>query len=79
MASGQQLRLDGELRYRASNNQSVRQNRWTTSGTITQKVSDQSNSVLTIIWANRPEFVGNVDHRVTANIGLSFKTSTGSQ
>lgn len=75
LAGGQRFRVDAEVRYRLSSEKKVRENRLVGSTTITQKVSDQSSAVFTIKWANKPEFLGDVDKKVTAHIGLSFKMS----
>lgn len=75
MAGGQRFRLDAELRYRLSSEQQVRENRLVGTATMTQKVNDQSSAVLTIKWANKTEFLGDIDKKVTVNIGVSFKMS----
>ncbi len=71
----QKVRVDVELRYRRSDNQSVREDRVTSSVALTQKVNDQSNAVLTIRWANKPDFLGDVDRAWRANLGYSYKIS----
>ena len=71
----QTVRVDWELRYRRSDNQFVREDRVTSSLALTQKVNDQSNAVLTIRWANKPEFRGDVDKAWRANLGYSYKIS----
>lgn len=71
----QRVRIDIDLRYRRSNDQSVRDDRATSSASLTQKVSDQSNAVFTITWASRPEYLGAVDKAWGANIGYSYKLS----
>jgi hypothetical protein len=69
----QKAKFDVELRYRYSSNQSVRENRVVGTATLTQKISDQSSSVFTLKWANKPEFLGEVDKKLRANFGLSYK------
>ena len=71
----QRVRFDAELRYRFSDNETVRENRWVGTATFTQKVSDQSNGVFTLKWASKPEFLGDVDKKWRANIGYSYKVS----
>ena len=51
----------------------MRQNRWLFTASLTQKVSDESSAIVSIKWADHPEFLGEVDKRVTANVGVSFK------
>ena len=69
------VRADVELRYRRSDNQSVREDRTTATATLTQKLNDQSNATLSIKWASKPEFLGDVDHQWRANLGYSYKIS----
>ena len=54
---------------------SVRENCWVSTTTFTQKVNDQSNAIFTLKWANRPEFLGEVDKAWRGNIGYSYKVS----
>lgn len=72
-AGAQRSRVDVELRYRWSSEQKVRENRFVGTATLTQKVNDASSGVLTIRYANKPEFLGIVDRQLTANLGLSYK------
>ena len=41
--------------------------------TYTLPVSDQFSAVLGGIWANKPEFVGDVDRNLSANLGVTYK------
>ena len=41
--------------------------------TYTLPVSDQFSAVLGGIWANKPEFVGDVDRKLSANLGVAYK------
>lgn len=75
----QKVRLDWEFRFRYSDDQSVRENRVTSTLTFTQKVSDQSSGVFSIKWANKADYLGAVDKTWRANIGYSYKVSDISQ
>ena len=72
-AGAQRSRVDIEIRYRWSSEQLVRENRLVGTATLTQKVNDQSSGSVIIRYANKPEYLGNVDKQLTANLGLSYK------
>ena len=74
-SSAQRVRADAGVKYRFSDEQSVRANRWAGTLVLTQKLSDQSTAVLSFIWADHEDFVGTVDKKVRANIGVSYKLS----
>ncbi|HEX7980987.1 MAG TPA: hypothetical protein VF461_20435, partial [Gemmatimonadaceae bacterium] len=74
-SSDQRIRADAGVQYRFSSKQSVRENRWAGTLVLTQKLSDQSSAVLSLIWADHEDFVGTVDKRLRANVGVSYKLS----
>ncbi|HYN82318.1 MAG TPA: hypothetical protein VES88_12510 [Gemmatimonadaceae bacterium] len=71
----QTARIDAEIRYRYSDDETVREKRWVGTVTLTQKINDQSDGILTLKWANKAEFLGDVDHKVRLNLGYSYKVS----
>jgi hypothetical protein len=72
-SSEQRSRFDFELRYRASADGAVRASRFTAAATMSQRISDQSNAVIGLSWANKAEFLGAVEKKLRANVGLSYK------
>lgn len=73
LTGASELRMDAEVRYRYSNNESIMENRWVAAVTLTQRITGQSSTILTLKWANKPEYLGAVDKKLRANIGLSYK------
>ena len=69
-------RLDLRLAWEDSEEKGMRQGeRLLGSLTYTQKLADGTSGVVGLVWADKPEFLGEVDHELSARFGLIFKTS----
>lgn len=66
-------RLDFEAKYEDVSDDEVRSDdRLTASLTFTQKVTDSSAATLSVVYANKPELLGEVDEELSARVGLKF-------
>jgi hypothetical protein len=66
-------RLDLQVRYDFTRNDELRQDRFVSTVLYTLRLSDQSSGVFGLTWANKPEFVGDVDRKLGANLGVTYK------
>jgi len=66
-------RLDVQAKYDFTHDDALRQDRFLGTAFYTRRLSDQSSAVIGLTYANRPEFLGDVDHRIRANLGLTYK------
>jgi hypothetical protein len=66
-------RLDVQADYIHHQDDPDRQNRLVATGTYTQRLSDALSVAAGVSYASRPEFLGDVDKKVSANFGLRYK------
>jgi hypothetical protein len=66
-------RLDVQADYIHHHDDPDRQNRLVATGTYTQRLSDELSVAAGVSYASRPEFLGDVDKKVSANFGLRYK------
>ncbi len=64
------LRVDIEARYDDVTGDSEKQARFTATATFTQRVSEKLSLAAALVYANRPEFRGEVDQEFSARAGL---------
>lgn len=57
----------------------MRQDRVLASLTYTQKLNDKTGAVLGLTWANKPEYLGDVDKKFGARAGLTYKILGGGE
>ena len=50
-----------------------KQERLVASLTYTQRINDQFSLPIGVVWANKGEFLGDVDKKVSVNFGLKFR------
>jgi hypothetical protein len=51
--------------------------RFTTRVQLTQPFSGELGSYVALVYANKPEYLGDVDRTLRANLGLSYKLPAG--
>jgi hypothetical protein len=66
-------RLDLQGKYDFTGDDALRQDRFVATLFYTRRLSGQSSALLGVSYANRPEFLGDVDRNVSANLGLTYK------
>jgi hypothetical protein len=66
-------RVDVQAKWDMTRDDPIRQNRFVSTLFYTRRLSDQSSALIGLTYANRPEFLGDVDNRVRANLGLTYK------
>lgn len=66
-------RVDGELSYKQQLEGELRNDRLVAKVALTHPLSDQLAAVVGALWANRPEHVGEVERRISARLGLTYK------
>ncbi|HEU0076798.1 MAG TPA: hypothetical protein VFQ76_04060 [Longimicrobiaceae bacterium] len=66
-------RLDLQVKYELTRDDPVRQDRFVSTLFYTRRLSDQSSALLGVTFANRPEFLGEVDRNLGAHLGLTYK------
>lgn len=66
-------RFDLQGKYDFTRDDVLRQDRAVVTAFYTRHLSDQSSVLLGLTWANRPEFVGDVDRKLGARLGFSYK------
>jgi hypothetical protein len=66
-------RIDLSSSYIYHHDDPERQNRFVLTGTYTQRLSASLSVAGGISYSNRPEFLGDVDKKVSANFGLRYK------
>jgi len=58
-------------------NDPMRQDRWVSTLTLSQRVSEESSLAVSLVYANKPEFRGMVDKELSARAGLKFEVDRG--
>lgn len=66
-------RFDVEAKYEDVTGDEMRNNRFVATATYTLRVLDGNAFTLGLIYANKPEFLGEVDQELGARFGLKFK------
>lgn len=66
-------RFDFQSKYEDVSNDPMRQDRWVSTLTLSQRVSEESSLAVSLIYANKPEFRGMVDEEFSARAGLKFE------
>jgi hypothetical protein len=72
-AEPDRARVDAKAEYTFNQDASGRLNRLIATLAWTGKLSDQGATVITVVYANKPEFLGQVNRHLSANVGLSYK------
>ncbi|MBV9774811.1 MAG: hypothetical protein JO040_12730, partial [Gemmatimonadetes bacterium] len=72
-------RMDVKAKYDFTRDDPIRQNRLVATLFYTRRLSDQSSALIGFTWANRPEFLGDVDRKLRANLGLTYKINQSPQ
>lgn len=67
------MRLDLSAGYEDVRKDPARNDRFVATGTITVRLSDTLQLPVGLVYANRPEYVGEVDKNLGAHIGLVFR------
>lgn len=76
----QGTRVDLEARYESPvEDAGVLEDRLVATLTFTQGMTENTGMSFGIVYANRPEFLGDVDDKLSANIGLRWKTGMPGQ
>lgn len=65
-------RFDLEAKYDDASGDPMKQSRFTATATFSQKASDNSTYSLSLAYANKPEYLGEVSHELSANLGLKW-------
>jgi len=66
-------RIDVEAKYEDVSDDPMRQSRFVATATYSQNLFDGNGLSLSIVYANRPEYRGEVDEEFSARAGLKFK------
>lgn len=65
-------RLDLEAKYEDVSGDPMRQSRFVATLTLTQAVTDGADLSISAVYANKPEYLGEVDQEVSARFGLKW-------
>ena len=65
--------LDVNGKYDVTRDDPIRQNRFVATASYTHRIDDQSAAIIGLTYASRPEFLGDVDHRLGGNIGFTYR------
>lgn len=66
-------RIDLSVAFERQIDGALRNDRLVGTAAYTLPIIDEAAGVLGVVWANKPEYVGDVDRRVTARLGLTYK------
>jgi hypothetical protein len=66
-------RIDVGIQYEKVDSSTIRQDRFVATATYSQKISNASILSFGLVYANKSEFRGDVDHEVSARFGLNYK------
>jgi hypothetical protein len=69
-------RVDLSAEYVATTDDAVRNDRFLASLSYTHRVNDNASLLVGLAYANRPEFLTDVDRKVSANFGLRYRLSS---
>lgn len=65
-------RLDIEAKYDDVTGDPIRQSRLTATATLSQKMAEKTILSIGVAWAEKPEYLGEVDEKTSANLGLRW-------
>ncbi len=66
-------RVDVSFEYQANDNSTLRNDRLIASASYTHRVNDTMSLLVGFVYANKPEFITDVDRKVSGNIGLRYQ------
>jgi hypothetical protein len=66
-------RVDVAIQYENVDNATLRQDRFVATATFSQKLGDSSILSFGVVYANKPEFRGEVDKQISARLGINYK------
>ncbi len=66
-------RIDLSIGYQANDENAMRNDRLMASGSYTHRVNDTVALLVGFVYSNKPEFVTDVDRKVSANVGLRYR------
>lgn len=69
----QDARLDIEAKYEDVTGDPMRNNRFVSTATLTQRLPNKMSASVTLVYADKPEYRGEVDEELSARVGLRFK------
>ena len=69
----QDRRFDLEAKYEDVTGDPQRQARLVALATVTQKMTEDISASFSVLWANKPEYLGEVDEDLGARLGLKYK------
>jgi hypothetical protein len=70
-------RIDLDASYKVVRDDPLRQDRFVAHANYTYRLTDQTSGTIGLTYANRPEFLGEVDHKLGAHLGLTLKLPPG--
>lgn len=73
----QDTRLDVEAKYEDVTGDPMRNERFVSTATVTQRLPNKMSASVTLIYADKPEYRGEVDEEISARAGLRFKIDPG--
>lgn len=65
-------RFELDASYQDVDGDSMRQDRFVATATFIQKLSDGTATSLSLVYANKPEYLGEVDEELSARVGLRY-------
>lgn len=65
-------RLDVESVYEDVSGDPMKNDRWVGSLTFSQQIGSEAAASISLLWANKPEFLGEVDEDLGARVGLKW-------
>lgn len=69
-------RIDVSASYEDVSGDPLRDNRFVASATYTQKINDMLTIPISLVYANRDQYLSNVDSKLNAHFGLIYKLPT---
>jgi hypothetical protein len=70
-------RLDFTASFENVSGDPLRDNRFVASATYTQKINDMLSIPVSLVYANRDQYLSNVDEKLNAHFGIIYKLPTG--
>ncbi|MEM9172654.1 MAG: hypothetical protein AAGA84_08115 [Pseudomonadota bacterium] len=68
-----QTRLEVSASYEDVDGDSMRQDRWFATASLSQQITEGAGLSLSLVYSNKPEFLMDVGTEVTARLGLNYK------
>ncbi|HEU4557004.1 MAG TPA: hypothetical protein VFS20_04110, partial [Longimicrobium sp.] len=69
--------LDLTASYKMVRDDPLRQDRFVANASYTYRLSDGTSGTLGVTYANKPEFLGDVDRKFGAHVGVTVKLPNG--